>query len=621
MVNGFPESGKETRLAHGILFGRYAKQCKKPQKNKNNEIGHARLACRGLSVRMFKLRIVKRAFLRLVYLLMFFQLLCVGIIVNASVRDMGNRVYHHTNDISENNILTRDFYISDSDSLSTPLAVANSSLRSISDFTKWLPSNGIRKVISSDLDFNKRNSAEISKSKRGLFYANFWFALIGVVLIAMASVGLGWGFYNQLQLQRLREKSQQEISRLMNEIDLAHAKKNQIITTMSHDIRQPLQTLAYLTAGVAEGESKNPEVLRQIHTVTTNVNSLVNALYNLSKFDNELVLPDVAIVNVEHILRDISQSYYSLVTSNGIQLHINHKNAWLKTDANLLKHAIGLLVENAIKHSSASHIWVESSINDEGRAEIRVRDNGKGIPQEEWPKMFDEFYQTEASQRKRKVGMGLGLSLFARIADLLDIRFHVAHPHVGALHETMICGPGIEFVIEMPELALAEDVHSQSLKNFEEKRRRRSLFESRFENNVNVWVVDSNHSTASAVSQMMQQWGVTPHVFTDFYDVKSGMARLQTPDLVLTTENVTGVDSGEALIDNIRVHYQNELEACVMSDLTIEASLLRDDIHFLVNPISPNTIFDILYNVVEYKRNVARKKREVKKRQNIESSI
>ncbi len=473
------------------------------------------------------------------------------------------------------------------------------------------------------------------KVRRGFahIFTHLCLAIIGVLLIGMASSGLAWGFRAHLQLQKEREKSRNDIKRLMCELDLSYAKKNQIITTMSHSIRQPLQTLSYLTASLPEQNSELSQLHQQINTVTQELNLLVNALYNLSKFDNELVLPNISIVNVAHVLQDISHSYFSLVTAQGIQLHVNHQNAWLKTDAHLLKHAVGLLVENAIKHSGASHIWVEASINDEGSAVIKVRDNGKGIPLEDWSKIFDEFYMADqenlaANQKSRKtsakkevlpkVGMGLGLALFARIADLLDIKYHVTQPGAGALHETMIGGPGLEFVLEMPELALAKEVHSESIKTMEEKRRRREIFENRFENNVGVWIVEPNHSVASALSQMVQQWGVQPHAFTDCSDVKSGLSRLEAPDLILTNAFVTGVENVESLVALIRRHYKNEIEACVISNSMLESSIVRDDIHYLVNPISPGKIFDILYHVVDYKREVARKKRFVKKIQQVD---
>lgn len=465
------------------------------------------------------------------------------------------------------------------------------------------------------------------------FYANVGLAIVGIFLIGIASLGLAWGFRAHLQLQKEREKSREDINRLMRELDLAYAKKNQIITTMSHDVRQPLQTLAYLSAGLPDQHSAFSNIHQQISSVTQELNLLVNALYNLSKFDNELVLPNISIVNVEHILRDISHSYFSLVTAQGIQLHINHQNAWLKTDPHLLKHAIGILVENAIKHSGASHIWVEATLNDEGSALIKVRDNGKGIPKEDWPNIFDEFYQGKTSSQASKsavekdagakvqspkLGMGLGLSLFTRIADLLEIKYGLNHPGADALNETMMAGPGLEFVLEMPELALAKEVRSESLKSMEEKRRRRELFENRFENNVSVWIVEPDHATASALAQMMQQWGVVPHVFTDFSDVKSGISRLHAPDLILTNNYVAGLEDPETLISKIRTHFKNEIEACVISNVRLESSIVREDIHYLVNPISPARIFDILYNVVDYKRGVARKKRLVKKIQKID---
>ena len=72
--------------------------------------------------------------------------------------------------------------------------------------------------------------------------------------------------------------------------------------------------------------------------------------------------------------------------------------------------------------------------------ELRVKDNGCGIPEDAIPRLFDKFYQVDASMTRKHGGTGLGLPIVKHIIDL----------HKGTIEVKSIINKGSEFIIELP---------------------------------------------------------------------------------------------------------------------------------------------------------------------------
>src|SRR5918994_6977146 len=112
----------------------------------------------------------------------------------------------------------------------------------------------------------------------------------------------------------------------------------------------------------------------------------------------------------------------------------------------LLGRMLRNLVENAIRYTKAGHIRIICR-RIEDRLRIEVEDTGIGIPPEQLDYIFEEFHQVGNPARDRRQGLGLGLAIVRRIADLLGHRIETrSRP-----------GEGSTFSIELP-LAMTESV-------------------------------------------------------------------------------------------------------------------------------------------------------------------
>ena len=97
-------------------------------------------------------------------------------------------------------------------------------------------------------------------------------------------------------------------------------------------------------------------------------------------------------------------------------------DAHVQTDEVLFERMVRNLLSNAIKYTDAGKVQLALDIEAEN-AVLTVADTGRGIPEAEQVRVFEEFYQLQNPERDRSKGLGLGLAIVRRLVDLLDMQF------------------------------------------------------------------------------------------------------------------------------------------------------------------------------------------------------
>jgi CheY-like chemotaxis protein len=106
-----------------------------------------------------------------------------------------------------------------------------------------------------------------------------------------------------------------------------------------------------------------------------------------------------------------------------LELDGRPRHAW--TDPLLLDRLIGNLLQNAVKFTDAGRVGLRAFDAAGSRVGIEVFDTGPGIPLDQQQRVFEEFYQLDNPSRDRARGIGLGLSIVRRLAELLDIELEL----------------------------------------------------------------------------------------------------------------------------------------------------------------------------------------------------
>lgn len=221
--------------------------------------------------------------------------------------------------------------------------------------------------------------------------------------------------------------------------------KSRFVSMASHEFRTPLATILSSTNLLSryhapEHEEKRTKHIQRIVNSVQNLTSILNDFLSLSKLEEGKVETALTQFDLVEWAEDIMDEMQNM-TKAGQTIHLEHigKKHNVTLDRNILRNIAINLLSNAIKYSNeGSNIWFTTEFDDQ-YMEIRVRDEGIGIPEDEQAHMFERFFR--ANNVTNIQGTGLGLHIVKRYVDLLD----------GTISFTSEQGHGTEFRISIPQ--------------------------------------------------------------------------------------------------------------------------------------------------------------------------
>lgn len=236
------------------------------------------------------------------------------------------------------------------------------------------------------------------------------------------------------------------------ELARANAAKTRFLASASHDLRQPVQSILLLASAVRPhvGEAGQPH-FRHLEQSLDVLKGLLDNLLDVSKIDAGLVTPDIRDVSLSQVFEWIDAAFRRAAESKGLEWHVVPTSAVVRTDPVLLTRILHNLAENAIRYTGEGRILIDSRRKN-GRIRIDIHDTGQGIPPEFLEEIYAEFFQLGNPERDRSQGLGLGLTIVKKLADLLN------HP----IHVTSAVGDGSVFSIEIPESTIRSQTSPSS---------------------------------------------------------------------------------------------------------------------------------------------------------------
>ncbi|MGK7369402.1 MAG: hybrid sensor histidine kinase/response regulator transcription factor, partial [Candidatus Halalkalibacterium sp. M3_1C_030] len=191
---------------------------------------------------------------------------------------------------------------------------------------------------------------------------------------------------------------------------------------------------------------ENRRIKERLFSVNTNAErllGLINQLLDLSKLEAGEMDLKTKQQNLVSFLKNLLFSFESLAESNQIQLNFYSSRSIITMvfDAQKMEQVFLNLFSNALKFTGkGGRIDVSVDIPVSQLIEIRLKDTGIGIPEEQLPHVFDRFYQADQSVTRKHEGTGIGLSLVQELVEL----------HEGSIRVVSEVGVGTEFVIQFP---------------------------------------------------------------------------------------------------------------------------------------------------------------------------
>lgn len=258
------------------------------------------------------------------------------------------------------------------------------------------------------------------------------------------------GIHSQLEQQvRERTLALETANRRLNYLD---RQRLQFLADVSHELRTPVTILRGEAEVTLRTQPDSPQVYREtlarIAEQAKQMGRLIDDLLFLVRSESDTVAFDRQRVDLRGIVADAVRDGSVLARGKGISIveRLPEQPVWIGADAQRLRQAALIGIDNAINYSPAG-LAVEVSLDAvNGRAVISVLDHGIGVSAEELPYVFERFYRVRGGQDRQAAGSGLGLSIAKWIAE----------KHGGSIAMSSIPGERTELTIELPLLHRSE---------------------------------------------------------------------------------------------------------------------------------------------------------------------
>jgi len=226
--------------------------------------------------------------------------------------------------------------------------------------------------------------------------------------------------------------------------------KREFVANASHELRTPLAIInGYLENLIEDDMIESPTTARKflatMHKHGMRLSELVEDMLSISKMESgDAGMLDMTEFKIKAVIDDVIERLLPMTTKHKskLSLILPDPELTIYCDRFYLEQILFNLTENALKQNSFHKVKVElEAVKDEDNIKITVTDNGKGIPSQHLPYIFNRFYRVQKHHSQNEVkGTGLGLSIVK----------HAVEGHGGKISANSTPGVQTQFEIYFP---------------------------------------------------------------------------------------------------------------------------------------------------------------------------
>jgi len=218
--------------------------------------------------------------------------------------------------------------------------------------------------------------------------------------------------YTGDELQRLSDT----LNEMLDRIETAFQRISQFTADASHELRTPI-SLMRTEAEVALRRARNVELYREalehILREAEKTSTLIEELLVLARMDSASEALTLAPLELKEFLEESVAQWKLLlrVQDYEILFRSDESTVWVMADQGALRRVVNILVDNAVKYTSAPGRISVTLETEQENVVLSVSDTGVGIPECEQQKIFQRFYRVDKARSRTLGGAGLGLSI------------------------------------------------------------------------------------------------------------------------------------------------------------------------------------------------------------------
>lgn len=202
--------------------------------------------------------------------------------------------------------------------------------------------------------------------------------------------------------------------------------RREFIADISHELKTPIFAaqgyILTLQDGAVNDKKVRGKFLKRAAKSLNRLDALVQDLLTLSRIESGVIVMNLQICDIQALALEVFEHLEGKAQKKEIELRLSKASedgVYVKADPDRMMQVLINLVNNAISYGSSGG-WVEIDLKEtEELVNVEVRDNGKGIPKEHLPRVFERFYRVDKSRTKTQSsgGSGLGLAITKHIIE------------------------------------------------------------------------------------------------------------------------------------------------------------------------------------------------------------
>ncbi|MEK6601656.1 MAG: ATP-binding protein, partial [Candidatus Binatota bacterium] len=276
-------------------------------------------------------------------------------------------------------------------------------------------------------------NGEVIGILRALTYQTREFRQEEVDLLQQLANGTAIALENARLLEEIREQA--------TALERANKIKSEFLSVMSHELRTPLNAIVGYTGMVQDGvfgetNAEQRKALEKVVNRSKDLLSMISDILEVSRMEAEAVRMESRDVALGSFLDELRLAY-DIPLDQGLVMVWDYPSDLpiMRTDSGKLRHILQNLINNAIKFTVRGNVTVSARYLPIIKSvEFSVADTGIGISKEAMPYIFEAFRQGDSSETRSFSGVGVGLHIVKKFAELLQGKVEVeSEPGKGSI--------------------------------------------------------------------------------------------------------------------------------------------------------------------------------------------
>ena len=192
--------------------------------------------------------------------------------------------------------------------------------------------------------------------------------------------------------------------------------KQQLTNNINHELKTPVASiqvcLETLLSGINLTEEKRQELIERCYTNNERLRRLLEDVSLITRMESGSQLIGKETVNINSIIDEISDELNIMPEEERLYLHADfNEQVVINGNLSLIGSIFRNLTENAIAYSGGKNIFITLMENNEDSCLISFEDDGRGVEDDQLPRLFERFYRVDKGRSRRMGGTGLGLAI------------------------------------------------------------------------------------------------------------------------------------------------------------------------------------------------------------------